>query len=106
MFTKKMIAPMFAVVLAATGVCIADVAKADDDDAAENAAIASATITLQQATQTAEAAAGGKAVESGIDDDDDGMYYYKVEVRAADGTEKKVLIDMKTGKVVKIKADD
>lgn len=106
MFTKKMIAPMFAVVLAATGVCMADVAKADDDDAAENAAIASATITLQQATQTAEAAAGGKAVESGIDDDDDGMYYYKVEVRAADGTEKKVLIDMKTGKVVKIKADD
>ncbi len=106
MFTKKMIAPIFAVVLAATGVCMADVAKADDDDAAENAAIASATITLQQATQTAEAAAGGKAVESGIDDDDDGMYYYKVEVRAADGTEKKVLIDMKTGKVVKIKADD
>ena len=106
MFTKKIIAPMFAVVLAATGVCMADVAKADDDDAAENAAIASATITLQQATQTAEAAAGGKAVESGIDDDDDGMYYYKVEVRAADGTEKKVLIDMKSGKVVKIKADD
>ena len=106
MFTKKIIAPMFAVVLAATGVCMADVAKADDDDAAENAAIASATITLQQATQTAEAAAGGKAVESSVDDDDDGMYYYKVEVRAADGTEKKVLIDMKSGKVVKIKADD
>ena len=106
MFTKKMIAPMFAVVLAATGVCMPDVAKAADDDAAENAAIASATITLQQATQTAEAAAGGKAVESGIGDDDDGMYYYKVEVRAADGTEKEVLIDMKTGKVVKIKADD
>ena len=106
MFTKKMIAPIFAVVLAATGVCMADVAKADDDDAAENAAIASATITLQQATRTAEAAAGGKAVESGVGDDDDGMYYYKVEVRAADGTEKKVLIDMKTGKVVKIKADD
>ena len=106
MFAKNMISATFAVVIAATGVCMADVAKADGDDAAENAAIASATITLQQATQTAEAAAGGKAVESGVDDDDDGMYYYKVEVRAADGTEKKVLIDMKTGKVVKIKADD
>ena len=104
MFAKKMILAIYAVVFAAAGVWMTDVAKADD--AAENAAIASATITLQQAVQAAEAAAGGKAVESGVDDDDSGMYYYKVEVRAADGSEKKVLIDMKTGKVVKTEADD
>ena len=52
MFPKKLISAVFAVVIAATGVCMADVAKADDDDAAKNAAIASVTITLQQATQT------------------------------------------------------
>lgn len=105
MFPKRLISATFAVVVAATGVGLANVAKAGDD-AAEYAAIASATITLQQAIQTAETAAGGKAVESGVDDDDDGMYYYKVEVRVADGTEKKVSIDMKTGKVLKIKTDD
>lgn len=104
MFPKKMILAIYAVVFAAAGVWMTDVAKADE--AAENAAIASAAITLQQAIQTAEAAAGGKAVESGVDDDDGGMYYYKVEIRAADGTEQKVFIDMKTGKVVKTEIDD
>ena len=105
MFAKKMIPAIFAVVFAAVGVCMTSVANADDDDAAEHAAIASATITLQQAIQAAEAATSGKAFDSGVDDDG-GMYYYKVEVLAADGTESKVLIDMKTGKVVKTEADD
>ena len=106
MLAKRSIIAAAVALIAAAGVHLPDIAKAGDDDAAERAALASATITLQQAILAAETEADGKAVESGVDDENGDSYYYKVEIRAADGVEKEVLVDMKTGKVVKITADD
>lgn len=106
MSMKRIIPAVLTVLIAGAGIGVSTIAKADDSDAAEKAALVSASISLQQAIEAAEAEVGGKAVASGVEDEIGETLYYKVEVRAADGTEKDVLIDMKTGKVAKVMAGD
>lgn len=106
MSMKKIIPAALTVLIAGAGIGVSAIAKADDSDAAEKAALASASISLQQAIEAAEAEVGGKAEGSGVEDENGETLYYKVEVRAADGTEKEVLIDMKTGKVAKVMTGD
>ena len=106
MSINKIIPLALAGTVALVGVSGLAFAKGDDNEAAEKAALSSATISLKQAIEIAEKEIGGKAVESGVDDEDGKTFYYEIEVQAPDGTEKEVLIDMKTGKVAKIMAGE
>ena len=72
-------------------------------DPQELAAVANAKVTLQQATVIAEKETGGKATASGIDNEN-GVVSYDVTIDQA-GASKQVLIDMQTGKVVKVVAE-
>ena len=96
-------AVIFAV--AALGFGIGSNAMADSYDEAELAAINTAKISLSDAIGLAEKEAGGRAVEAEIDEDGDRVFYYEVEVITPDGGEKEVLIDMNTGKIIKIEDD-
>lgn len=78
-------------------------AIAGGGDKEEKAALASASITLSDAIAVAEKEVGGKAFEAEVEDKRGGVFYYEVEVVMPDGGEKKVLIDMDTGEVVKVK---
>ena len=103
---KKIIPLVAAVAVAVTAAGGYALAEKNGDDAAERAAIASASVTLSQAIQAAEAKTGGKAIESGVENEDGKILGYDVEVRLADGSVKKVIVDMKSGQVVKVMADD
>ena len=74
-------------------------------DAQEQAAIANAKITMQQAISIAEQSAGGKSTASGIESQDGKAIYYDVTIDKA-GTPQKVLVDMQTGKVVSVVAEN
>ncbi len=74
-------------------------------DAQEQAAIANAKITMQQAISIAEKSAGGKSTGSGIENQNGSTVYYDVTVDKA-GTPQKVLIDMQTGAVVSVVAEN
>ena len=71
-----------------------------NNDPQELAAVANAKITPQQATAIAEKETGGKATASGIDNEN-GVVNYDVTINQA-GARKQVLVDMQTGRVVKV----
>jgi len=93
-------------VLSAGGLGLAAFAAENQGgDAQEQAAIASAKITMQQAISIAEQSAGGKSTGSGIESQDGTAIYYDVTVDKG-GTPQKVLVDMQTGKVVSVVAEN
>lgn len=73
----------------------------DSEDQDELAKLAASPTTLAAVIATAEQHTGGKAIEARVDDDDDTMLF-KVEV-AKDNALQKVMVDIATGKVVKVK---
>jgi len=76
----------------------------DSEDQDELAKLTGSTTTLAAAIATAEQHTGGKAIEARVDDDDDTMLF-KVKV-AKDNALQKVMVDIATGKVVKVKTDE
>ena len=76
-----------------------------DNNAQEQAAVANAKITMQQAISIAEQSAGGKSTGSGVESQDGTAIYYDVTIDKA-GTLQKVLVDMQTGKVVSVVAEN
>lgn len=71
-------------------------------DAQERAAVLNAKTSLAQAIVVAEQATGGKAIETGLENQD-GNIAFEVEVAKGD-TVQKVLVDPKTGTVLKVMA--
>ena len=92
------------------GTGVADAAMAGSDEQennqAENQAISAASVSLSDATRIAEQKVGGKAEDAGIENRDDKSFFWDVKVRGINGKVQKVLVDMKTGKIAKVMADD
>ena len=76
----------------------------ENEGAQERAALVNAKTSLAQAIATAEQQSGGKAIDAGLENEK-GTMTFAVEV-AKDNTVQKVLVDLQTGKVLKIVAAD
>jgi uncharacterized membrane protein YkoI len=75
-----------------------------NEEAQEFAALINAKTTLGQAIAAAEQQTGGKAIDAGLENEN-GTMAFAVEV-AKDNTVQKVLVDLQTGKVLKVVAAD
>jgi uncharacterized membrane protein YkoI len=76
----------------------------EHEGAQEIAAILNAKTSLVQAIAAAEQQTGGKAIDAGIENEN-GVTAFAVEV-AKDNSVQKVLVDLQTGKVLKVVAAD
>jgi uncharacterized membrane protein YkoI len=70
----------------------------------EATALAQANVTLQQAIAAAEQRTGAKAVAAGVENEN-GSLFIAVEF-FKDNTPQKALVDLQTGEVVKVVADE
>lgn len=109
MFHSKILPATMAAVItlgATTGIAYAGNRErsGETENAQELAAVLNAKTSLAQAIAAAEQETGGKAIDTGLENQDGNMTF---EVEVAEGnTVKKVLVDLQTGKVVKIMAAD
>lgn len=102
---NKILAAIVALVIAAG--MAANVAQASDSkekDAKELQLFSQAKISLTEAIKAAEQKTGGKAMEAEIDDES-GAVQFEIEV-AKDDKIHKVMVDGKTGNVLKVSLDD
>lgn len=76
----------------------------ENDRAQERAAVLNAKTSIVQAIAAAEQETGGKAIDAGLENQNGNMSY-EVEVAKGDKVEK-VLVDLQTGKVLKVAAAD
>src|ERR1700704_6552537 len=105
--TKIVPIAMAAVIAVGSTVGVAHAANNDrgaNESAQELAALVNAKTTLAQAIAAAEQQTGGKAIDAGIENEN-GAMAFAVEV-AKDNTIQKVLVDLQTGKVLKVVAAD
>lgn len=71
----------------------------------ETQALMNAKIGIADAIRAAETESKGKAVESGLNDEN-GAVSYQVEVLMPDGKRSDVFVDLDTGKVLKMAAEE
>lgn len=93
-----------AITLAGTGAAFTAKAAAETNEQQEISAVLKAKTSLAQAIAAAEQETGGKAVETGLENRD-GVMAYEVKIARGD-TLQKVLIDLDSGKVIKVTATD
>jgi uncharacterized membrane protein YkoI len=98
-------ATMVAVIaLGGTGAAFAGAGAKEVNEQEEIAAVLNAKTSLTQAIAAAEQQTGGKAIDTGLENQDGTMAF---EVKVAKGsTVQKVLIDLDSGKVIKVMAAD
>ena len=112
---KILIPALAAVVLAGGGYSFAnastshdkpttEVAEENDNQSQAELAI-QAKITEEAATKTALEKVPGTVNEVELEDED-GTVVYEFEITSTDGTQQDVKVDAKTGKIVKVEADD
>jgi len=104
--TKIVPIAMAAVIAVGTTVGVAYAAndKRGGEGAQELATVVSAKISLAQAIAAAEQQTGGKAIDAGLENEN-GTMAFAIEV-AKDNTVQKVLVDLQTGKVLKVGASE
>jgi uncharacterized membrane protein YkoI len=98
---------MAAVIAVGSTVVLAHAANSDrgaNKSAQEVAALVNAKTTLAQAIAAAEQQTGGKAIDAGLENEN-GAMAFEIKV-AKDNTVQKVLIDLQSGKVLKVAAAD
>jgi uncharacterized membrane protein YkoI len=83
---------------------VAQASDLKDKDAKELQLFSQAKISLTEAIKAAEQKTGGKAMEAEIDDES-GAVQFEIEV-AKDDKIHKVMVDGKTGNVLKVSLDD
>jgi uncharacterized membrane protein YkoI len=99
-------AAMVAVItLAGTGAALAGESVKETDEQHELSVVTNAKTPLSQAIAAAEQETGDKAVETGIENHDGVFIAYEVRI-AKGNTLQKVLVDLDTGKVIKVVATD
>lgn len=76
----------------------------EPEEAQEAAAVINAKTSLAQAIASAEQQTGGKAIETGLENQD-GVMLFEIEI-AKGNTVQTVLVDSRTGKVVKVMSAD
>ena len=109
MLRSKMVPAAMAAVIAlgaASGIAHAsdNGRSGENDRAQERAAILGAKTSIAQAIAAAEQETGGKAIDAGLENQNGNMSY-EVEIAKGDKVEK-VLVDLQTGKVLKVAAAD
>ncbi len=103
-FPKILIALCATAALATGSVNLAQAGKHDNKEAKELKLFSQATISLQKAIKAAELKTGGKAMEAEIDDESTTVQF-EIEV-VKDGKVHEVIVDGKTGNVLKVSRDD
>jgi uncharacterized membrane protein YkoI len=92
------------ITLAGTAAAFAGEIGREAHQQSELNAIANAKTSLSQAIAAAEQETGGKAVDTGLENQD-GTLAYEVQI-AKGNTVQKVLVDLDSGKVIKVTAAD
>jgi uncharacterized membrane protein YkoI len=101
----SIIAPsVFAIAIAGGTLSLAQASEKEDKEAKELQLFSQATISLQDAIKAAEQKTGGKAMEAEIDDESAAVQF-EVEI-VKDGKVHEVIVDGKTGKVLKVSLED
>jgi uncharacterized membrane protein YkoI len=90
------------IVLGSTGAAFSAKAETETHRQQEINAVLKAKTSLAQAIAAAEQDTGGKAVETGLENQD-GVMAYEVKIAKGD-TLQKVLVDLDSGKVIKVTA--
>jgi len=87
-----------------SAVNLAQAAKSDNKEAKELQLFNQATISLQDAIKAAEQKTGGKAMEAELNDESVAVQF-EIEI-LKDGKVHEVIVDGKTGKVLKVSLED
>jgi uncharacterized membrane protein YkoI len=93
-----------ALTVAGTGAALAENNGKDTDEQQELSAMTNAKTSLSQAIAAAEQETGGKAIGTGLENQE-GPLAYEVEI-AKGNTLQNVLVDLDSGKVIKVRAAD
>ena len=87
-----------------SNVNLAQAAKSESKEAKELQLFSQATISLKDAIKAAEQKTGGKAMEAGMNDESAAVQF-EIEI-LKDGKVHEVIVDGKTGKVLKVSLED
>lgn len=90
--------------LTGSAVSVAQAGESKEKEAKELLLFSQAKITLTEAIKAAEQKTGGKAIEAEIDDESNKVQF-EIEI-LKDGKIHEVIVDGKTGKVLKVSLDD
>ena len=102
---NKILNAMFAlVIITGTAANVAQAGESKDEEAKELKLFSQAKITLTEAIKAAEQKTGGKAMEAEVNDESDTVQF-EIEV-LKDGKIHEVIVDGKTGHVLKVSLDD
>ena len=91
-------------IMTGSAVNLAQAAKSDNKKAKELQLFNQATISLQDAIKAAEQKTGGKAMEAELNDESVAVQF-EIEI-LKDGKVHEVIVDGKTGKVLKVSLED
>ena len=100
----KIVSMIFALMMVGSAINLTQANETKDKEVNELQLFSQAKITLQEAIKVAEQKTGGKAIEAEIDDDSAAVQY-EVEI-VKEGKVHEVIIDGKTGKVLKVSLED
>ena len=92
------------VIMTATAANVAQASESKEKEAKELKLFSEAKISLSEAIKAAEHKVGGKAMEAELDDESNTVQF-EIEV-LKDGKIHEVMVDGKTGKVLKVSLDD
>jgi uncharacterized membrane protein YkoI len=102
---NKILQAMFAmIIMTGTAANVAQADESKDKEAKELMLFSQAKITLTEAIKAAEQKTGGKAMEAEVDDESNTVQF-EIEI-LKDGKIHEVMVDGKTGKVLKVSLDD
>ena len=101
---KILTALLAMVIMTATAANVAQAGESKEKEAKELKLFSEAKISLTEAIKVAEQKVGGKAMEAELDDESNTVQF-EIEV-LKDGKIHEVMVDGKTGKVLKVSLDD
>jgi uncharacterized membrane protein YkoI len=102
---NKILNAIFAMmIITSTAANVTQAAESKDEEAKELTLFSQAKISLIKAIKAAEKKTGGKAIEAELNDESDTVQF-EIEV-LKDGKVYEVIVDGKTGKVLKVSLDD
>ncbi len=102
---NKILTALFTtIIMVSTATNVAQAGESKEKEAKEFTLFSQAKISLTEAIKAAEQKVGGKAMEASVDDESNTVQF-EIEV-LKDGKIHEVMVDSKTGKVLKVSLDD
>lgn len=102
--TPKILTSLYAIVIIGSMANLAQAENSKDKETKELLLFSQASISLQDAIKAAEEKTGGKAMEAEINDES-ATVQFEIEI-LKDGKVHEVMVDGKTGKVLKVSLED